>query len=63
MENDQNHLSQFNFIGQGSYGTVFGNDKIVYKKINLVLFDKDEKYFTFIEKCLLIEGSTGKYCS
>lgn len=49
MENDQNYSSQSNFIGQGSYGTVFGNDKIVYKKINLVLFDKDKKYFTFID--------------
>jgi serine/threonine protein kinase len=63
MENDQNHLSQINFIGQGSYGTVFGNDKIVYKKINLVLFDKDEKYFTFIDSNIreLIFYKTIKY--
>jgi serine/threonine protein kinase len=49
MEIDDNFFKDFTPIGQGSYGTVFGNKSTVYKQMDLLYIDQQNKHFTFID--------------
>jgi serine/threonine protein kinase len=49
MEIDDTFFKDFILIGQGSYGTVFGNKNTIYKQMDLLYFDQQDKHFTFID--------------
>lgn len=48
MDFDDSEFNNFVQIGKGSYGTVFGNQNIVFKLINLIAIDNDQ-HFAFID--------------
>jgi serine/threonine protein kinase len=48
MDFDESDFNNFIQIGKGSYGTVFGNQNIVFKLINLIAIDNDN-HFAFID--------------
>jgi hypothetical protein len=48
MDFDDSEFDNFIQIGKGSYGTVFGNQNIVFKLMNLIMIDSD-KHFAFID--------------
>jgi len=48
MDFDDSEFDNFIQIGKGSYGTVFGNQTIVFKLMNLIMIDNDNQ-FAFID--------------
>jgi len=48
MDFDDSEFDKFVQIGKGSYGTVFGNQNIVFKLMNLIMIDNDN-HFAFID--------------